>query len=349
MNLGGNCDNNTSGSAIVNYRGDELKLKDLHIGNWADYGIKFAPRETIGKIIIHDCIIYANENSQVLVTEDGGYVESLRVLDDWIMSQKGQIGMEIASGSGAENILMNGNLFTIHDLIRINGGSGINIVGNQFKKVASSYAVRFVDQGSATDFNARIVNNQFNASSDNPADYGVDVGDNCQGISVKSNKFSGFAKKAVNYGANTQVLRALKELGFEHGDILPLYSFGPNARASLSFTDTSYAADDALSRYDIVWNLLFPSGDYTPLVFSTINVSSIGSGETVSVRLRNTTDGETIFEKTGITSPQMVHCTEEYTPATTDETIVLKWQWKEDVGSNSSYVAVPYLVIGLKI
>jgi len=140
----------------------------------------------------------------------------------------------------------------------------------------------------------------------------------------------------------------LARAGFEKGDFLPLYNFNPNGLKSISFTDTTYAFDNGLSNCRLIWDDAFPAG-VTVQIFGQAEIT-VGAGETVSVRIYNYTDSETIVEKTGIGSSQFVSLgPTTYTPPTTGSGIMILWEWKEDVGTNASDIKVPHTCFGVKV
>jgi len=138
----------------------------------------------------------------------------------------------------------------------------------------------------------------------------------------------------------------LARAGFEKGDFLPLYSFNPDNNLLVSFTSTTWAASHALSHYAVVWNRLLPE-KATTHVYASMPLMSIGAGETVDFRLRNTTDGETIGEITGITSTGIYTVDADYEPTTTGSMIRLRWEWKETPGTNSSDIYTPFVGLGV--
>lgn len=134
-----------------------------------------------------------------------------------------------------------------------------------------------------------------------------------------------------------------------NGDYVPWYTFNANSSTSITFTDTSYAASNGLSRIEARWDTLFPSG-VQPAIFATARVNNVGSGETVSLRVRNPSDSETVEEVTGITSTGMITVgPTNYQPQTTAEQVTLRWEWKEDTGSNSSSIIVPWISLGVQL
>jgi hypothetical protein len=133
------------------------------------------------------------------------------------------------------------------------------------------------------------------------------------------------------------------------GDYIPQYTFGPNANRQLSFTNTGYDNDGDLSRIHVEWDKLFPS-DVQSAVFGEIFISTVGTDETIDVRVFNGVDGETVAEQTGITTTGLISLGPvNYEPLTTTDRIALRWEWRESNGANPSEVRIPYIVLGAQL
>jgi hypothetical protein len=135
----------------------------------------------------------------------------------------------------------------------------------------------------------------------------------------------------------------------ESGDFLAVGpSWGPNSQRTFSTTSTTYVDSGDVFFVDTRWDRFAPTGAQTA-VFGEFRVSP-GSGESVSVRLRNAGDGETIFETTGLSgSDQSRFPLENYTPTTTGGRIFLRYQIKTDPGSNSSSLFQPKAHAGVQL
>lgn len=146
------------------------------------------------------------------------------------------------------------------------------------------------------------------------------------------------------------LLPILSDAGFEQGDFLPLYNFNPNAARGATFTSTTYTYNDDVSIAKVRWDKLFPSGP-TPQIFGQIGWVLPGTDESVSVRIQNITDGETVGEVTGITGSNQIVVIEPvtYTPPTTSAKCMFRWEWKTDPGANSSEVRCPFITFGVKL
>jgi len=143
------------------------------------------------------------------------------------------------------------------------------------------------------------------------------------------------------------LLPILSEAGFEEGDFLPLYNFNPSGDRSVSFTVTTYSASASFSYLRAIWNELFPAGATTH-VYGSVYLA-VGAGETVSLRIQNTVDNETVGELTGITTGGIKTIDVDYEPTTLDSQIKLLWQWKESPGTNSSRVDDAFISLGVKV
>lgn len=141
----------------------------------------------------------------------------------------------------------------------------------------------------------------------------------------------------------------LRQAGYQEGDFLPVVGFGP-FKLDQSFTNTSYDHVRNLLTTRLRWDELpIPDGASTQ-VFLQCQVNP-GSEETVSVRVYNPTDSETVAEETGLsTSFEMVTLGPvDYTPTTTSSDLTLQPEVKTDAGSSSCEIVTPYLGVGVKI
>jgi len=147
---------------------------------------------------------------------------------------------------------------------------------------------------------------------------------------------------------NIPPIGLLAEAGFVEGDFLPLYTFSPNANASVGTTSTTYNSDPTISRADVIWGDLFPSGVESQVLGIATLVP--GAGETVDVRIQNHADGETIAEETGFTGTTGVTLGPvSYTPTTTASRIDIYTEWRTSPGTNSSDLWTPQIVLGVKV
>jgi len=203
MNISGNRDNNTSGNGIVNYRGDELQLYQVHVGNCVGNAVRMMPRgtETVGHMIMHDMTLYNCDSPNLYVGEDGSNVEGLKIVDNIIGCWKSG-GIKITDGSGAKKILINGNEFWGgNNDILINGGSQINIVGNLFHSVAGIYAIKFGGHASTFNYNALVTGNLIYGTGDAP-DNAVVIGDYGNRVWVRNNRIANCSSQ-YSLGSNT--------------------------------------------------------------------------------------------------------------------------------------------------
>lgn len=144
------------------------------------------------------------------------------------------------------------------------------------------------------------------------------------------------------------ILPILSDAGFEEGDFLPLYSFGPPADWEITSTSTTYDAANTISLCWVIWDDMFPA-DVDVQIFGQARIDP-GADETVDLRIRNGQDGETVAEITGITSTQVVTMGPvSYTPTTTDSRIYFRWNYRTSPGSNALALDVPYTVFGVKL
>jgi len=151
-------------------------------------------------------------------------------------------------------------------------------------------------------------------------------------------------------GDHVPPISLLKDAGFEHGDFLPLYTINPNAAWRVTSTSTTYTQTTDLGWLQCAWNDLIPWPDVNPLIYGLGRVMP-GSGETVDVRIRNTTDGETVGSAvTGITADTMVKVGPvDYEPTTKDARIDIYWQYRTDPGTNALDLREPFIIVGVEL
>jgi len=145
-----------------------------------------------------------------------------------------------------------------------------------------------------------------------------------------------------------EALETLKDAGFEQGDYLPLYSYNQVAARSVSTTSTTYTYSADFFITAPVWVDFFPSGLTTQVKCSVRAVP--GADETVDLRVRNTIDGETVAEKTGLTADNVyTFGPTTYTPTTTGSRVEIFIQWRTSPGTNSLIVEEPMMTFGVEI
>jgi len=145
-----------------------------------------------------------------------------------------------------------------------------------------------------------------------------------------------------------ELWETLKGAGFEQGDFLPLYTWNPNSLSSVSFTATTWTYDRDLMQLEIRWDKLFPAGANS-YVFGQMTISP-GTDESVSVRIQNRSDGETVGEVTGITSYGSVTIGPvAYTPTSTGSHIIISLEWMESPGVNSTNLILPIITLGVEV
>ena len=127
----------------------------------------------------------------------------------------------------------------------------------------------------------------------------------------------------------------------ETGDTVITPTWGVAAQRSFSTTTQSYQNSiDWFLIPSVQWDVIVPDAAQG-VIYSHVNPT-----DTMDVRLRNTTDGETIFEQTG--SSGRVQTTVEYTPTTTNNTINIYWEIRSPDGSSVTAVD-PWVSIGRKL
>jgi len=145
------------------------------------------------------------------------------------------------------------------------------------------------------------------------------------------------------------LLPILSDAGFDQGDFLPIYTMGPPEVRSQSTTSTTY---DNFYNHTIFWLQwsMMPLPEDNRRLYSMVRVMP-GTDETVDVRWRNRTDGETIgSEITGITSTKYVDIGPiDYTPPTTDAPVYITWQVRTDPGANSSNLQGFWGALGVEL
>jgi len=129
-----------------------------------------------------------------------------------------------------------------------------------------------------------------------------------------------------------QAWETLREMGYESGDIVWGPSYGPTASRDISTSSTDYVSSTDTHRHQAQWDLLFPSAATTVVTMSAV---VFPGSESLSLRVRNDTDGETMVEETGITSQKNLQMTPaKYTPTTTADGIQFNAEIKSDTGNS---------------
>jgi len=132
----------------------------------------------------------------------------------------------------------------------------------------------------------------------------------------------------------------LRQSGLEDSDTVQLGSYGQNSIFGSNTTSTSFTDQVGLFLQQFFWDEQFGKGTETGLRLRCIVIP--GSGETVDIRVRNTTDSETAVAKTGITSGNTFSTTADtYRPTTTASNSRHVLQVKTDPGTNSSNIRFP--------
>jgi len=138
----------------------------------------------------------------------------------------------------------------------------------------------------------------------------------------------------------------LARAGFKQGDYVPLVCLTPTQSRDLSTTSTTWDTSAIfVSVLGFVWNS-FIQGEQGAVAFSCRAIP--GTDETMGVQLRNFTDGESMAEKTGITSDnRFTTGPVEYEPTTKESSIVIRMSVRTDPGANSSAIYDPVATIGV--
>jgi hypothetical protein len=93
-------------------------------------------------------------------------------------------------------------------------------------------------------------------------------------------------------------------------------SWNSDTQLSLSTSTSTYTTDIAFFRGFGVWDDWVPS-DANPAIYTFVRGGA--SSLDKDVRLRNTTDGETVWEETGLSGGYQISRFDEYTPTTTGQ------------------------------
>lgn len=131
------------------------------------------------------------------------------------------------------------------------------------------------------------------------------------------------------------------------GDFLALATYDMGAVRTFSTSSSGYDGSDDFGRWNLVWDDLFPA-DATTAVSGVI-VALPGTDVTQEVRLQNVSDGETIFEETGITSTSVIEFSPtQYRPTTDSGRILVQWETKVETGSNSAEIRDAFAAAGVQ-
>jgi hypothetical protein len=140
----------------------------------------------------------------------------------------------------------------------------------------------------------------------------------------------------------------LQQAGFEAGDYAPLaYSSGVGTG-----TDTTTAGGYVVAANNgqgvIRWDTIAPSAG-TMVVWFLARVVQL-NGTTLDVRVRNTTDNETMVERTGIASTGPVEISPTaYTPTTTADAILFRTQLRSGDGASTVEINSGSPTIGVEL
>ena len=115
---------------------------------------------------------------------------------------------------------------------------------------------------------------------------------------------------------------------------------------SRSTTSTSYDRDRDYFVYRPAWNQIEPTNAKTSVLFCCLAVP--GTDESMSVRLHNTTDSETIVEQTGITSTTDITQMTSYSPTSKNRPFI-DVEIKTDTGNNASELRETRAVVGVQV
>lgn len=136
--------------------------------------------------------------------------------------------------------------------------------------------------------------------------------------------------------------------GYSSGDLLMPLQPGISTVRTVDFTTTSYGTTGR-ELFSARFNPadVFPSSAQlrAHLAFGL----TPGTDETVSVRVQDVTESETVIEITGITSfKTAISKVSDYNPSTLDTPRSYRLEVKADNGNNSSTIRAPVVVFGVK-
>lgn len=115
-------------------------------------------------------------------------------------------------------------------------------------------------------------------------------------------------------------------------------------RDRFSTTSTSYVADGGYAQDPVHWDELPASVDSIQTF-----LRYFGLDEPIDVRLRNTTDGENVFELTDLTTLEYASRIDQYTPTTTNSFIRLRPEIRADDGDDSARILEYHAQIGASL
>ena len=134
----------------------------------------------------------------------------------------------------------------------------------------------------------------------------------------------------------------LRGVGYETGDFVPLVSFGIMRNRVESTTSTTYTDVNQI-RQKVVWDDIYPGNSTSQAALYCNVLNSPGD-----IRLRNSTDSETILEKENVQGDVAVGPT-DYRPTTSDSIIIIELEWRTNNGGNATEIHGPCPYLGVQI
>jgi len=140
----------------------------------------------------------------------------------------------------------------------------------------------------------------------------------------------------------------LNDAGFSEGDILPVSTIATVDNRQKTVSSASFQRDPSLFS---VFTLLKRFGPIDNLYFSIFLRLEPGSGETVTGRIQNVTDGETVVTVSGdqgsITNEHTPW--KKYRPTTVNDSILIRYEHKTEPATNSSNSQDVAVSIGVEL
>ena len=200
--------------------------------------------------------------------------------------------------------------------------STLNEVYVDIDDVTANNSVNLEHDGSTT---ASPSNTSLKIGETNPDDASADTRTNDDATPT----FSGLT---VNGTTDTDALNAGSvDIGnfVSSGDFVPLVTFGPNEQRTFSTTGTSYTNNLDWAAFIVNWDDNIPENGQPAVSYSIFEQG----GNQLDVRLQNVTDGETVFEETGVNGVETGVV--NYNAASTGR-LFFNWEIKSPDGSTQT-------------
>lgn len=143
------------------------------------------------------------------------------------------------------------------------------------------------------------------------------------------------------------VAPTLQQIGYDSGDFFPIYTFSTRSLAINAFTQADWINGYETNEFQLTADKLPENLHYT------VEYRANAHGDQLDVRLRNSTDAETLPNSTAsfTGSSWLNYGTDptQYTPTTTSEPVSIQPQVKNNDGTTEVELSIAQVIIGVMI